>query len=203
MVASETQQPAFPNPPQQSSATFKKTNPSKERRKFSRLLDRMGTSQLDTARETVASMHLPASELQCALANTVDHQEHVASDLLTIFHGFMNKVVSHGVDVAVVGGNLAIPLRYKDQLCLSAEDEKLVEVFHHTWTKYMEACCRLALTEVAWEITIRQGTVENNIEAQATPSDERDLAGIPSTTSTVLSHARAKDPGRLDDGEGR
>jgi hypothetical protein len=121
-------------------------------RKATRVLDCMGSNELSAARRRVSSLQLSTQDLHSLLPHGVPYYEHTTSDILTLFSRILNKVISHNVDVSVSSGQLLFHLRYKDQTPLSTDDEKQVELVLETWERYVQAFCKLALAEVAWQM---------------------------------------------------
>lgn len=177
-VLSSTHPPPSPDPQQQTTTTTsaKKSNPSKERRKFSRFLDKLGTDQLTQARQHVAGMQTSSKKLQSLLRDDIPYYEHITSDILTLFRGLLDKVILHGVHVAVVDDGLVISMRYKDQSSLSAADEKMVEAVEMVWKRFLGACCTLALAEAAWELRFGQSAVRDDVESEVVSVGDGDAA---------------------------
>ncbi|KZM24661.1 uncharacterized protein EKO05_0007106 [Ascochyta rabiei] len=128
--------------------------PTRTRAKFdlSQVLDTLGSDQLIAARETVDSLHFPTEQLQKACGNNIRHFEISYHATLGAVYGFLNRALSHDVDMSFPDGKLEILSQYKSKPApLTAEDRQILESVETAWKRFMKACCALALAEAAWQ----------------------------------------------------
>jgi hypothetical protein len=86
----------------------------------------------------------------------------------------------------VSSDQLLFHLQYKDQTPLSTDDEKQVELVLETWERYVQACCRLVLAEVAWQMEPVIHSAET-FGVQMLPAVEEDLEAATSNALDISS----------------
>ncbi|KAF9695459.1 hypothetical protein EKO04_006336 [Ascochyta lentis] len=129
------------------------------------ILDTVGTSQLDAARERVTSLNFSTEQLRKACGNNIRHFEISYHATLGAVFGLLNRAVSHGVDMSLTNNKLRILPRYKSNTTpLAAEDIQILELVNAAWERFMKACCALALAEAALKAEAGHESNEKSLE---------------------------------------